>query len=473
MSKKKIHREEYLYLPALTHDAAIIAWGGFFFEVEREDDQEEWELLDDSKLPKSVGRKQSIGESSEAYATHATVCVTDAGTCATQEVPVEAANHVIIHGLKPDTEYTYRVVVREVNGQEREWAAGPLRDWVIVNGESLMRTGGRYDNRFRTFPAPDEALTSLSFAVIGDFGRGIRRMYAAPRCQREVAEALEQAVNERGVRLILTTGDNIYAKTFLGIPASASGDEDDDWFFTYFQPYRYIINRVPVFPAVGNHDDAEDEQSVDRGQIYDNLYLREQYRQLSGIRPAEDASLDHGLFYRFGFGADVEFICLDTSKGSSGERYFDLPENEPFIVRAFATPAPRWRVPFLHHPAYCAGPRHRSSQSLRKFLKERASGVRVSFSGHEHNFQYACDAGQHHFVTGGGGKFRNGSPNASRLAAEMVRAWGGNDEGHFLLVEVNGAEMKVTPIGHQKDGRLKPIKINPVGGQPITLPFVV
>jgi len=470
MSNKKIHCEEYLYLPALTYDAAIIAWGGFFFEVEREDDEEEWKLLDDDKLRKHVGRKQTIGESSEAYAPCTSVFVTEAGTGVTKEVSVEANNHVVVRDLEPDTEYTYRVVVRETDGREREWAAGPLHDWLIVNGEGLMRTGGHYDNRFRTFPAPDTSADSLTFAILGDFGRGVRKMSSTPRCQREIAASLEQAVNKRGVRFILTTGDNIYAKTFLGIPISASGDEDDDWFFTYFQPYRYIINRIPVFPAIGNHDDAEHEKSVDREQIYDNLYLRTLFRQTHAV---EESSLDQGLFYRFHFGVEVEFICLDTSKGSSGRRYFDLTENEPFITRAFAPTAPRWRIAYSHHPAYCAGPQHQSSQSLRKFLKERANGVRVSFSGHEHNFQYARDGGQHHFVTGGGGKFSIGRPSSSRLVTELTQAWGGNDEGHFLLVEINGAEMKVMPIGHLQDDRLRPIKINPVGAQETTLPFTI
>jgi tartrate-resistant acid phosphatase type 5 len=354
MPNEKIHCEEYLYLPGLTHDTAIIAWGGFFFEVEQEDDAEEWELLDDEKLLNRIGRKQSIGESAEVYAPRATVFVTEVGTGATQEVMVGASNHAVVHGLKPDTEYTYRVVISETSGEQREWAAGPLHDWVIVDGESQMRTGGHYDNLFRTFPAPETTANSLSFAVIGDFGRSIRKASAAPHCQREIAEAMRQAVNERDVRLILTTGDNIYAKTLIGIPIGASGDEDDDWFFTYFQPYRYIINRVPVFPAIGNHDEDDDEESLDREQVYDNLYLRTQFRQL---RATEDTILDHGLFYRFRFGAEIEFVCLDTSKSSSGKRYFDLSENEPFITRAFAPAAPRWRIPYSHHPAYSAGPR--------------------------------------------------------------------------------------------------------------------
>jgi tartrate-resistant acid phosphatase type 5 len=470
MSKERIHCEEYLYLPTLTHDAALIAWGGFFFVVERDDDEEEWELIDDDKLPRRAGRKQCIGESAEAYAPRATVFVTETSTGATQTVNVEAVNHAIVRGLKPDTEYAYRVVLHTALGQTYEWAVGPLNDWVIVNGRSLMRTGGRYDNRFRTFPAPTTTANSLNFAAIGDFGRGVRTSSRGSRCQREVAEALEQAVNERDVRLILTTGDNIYAKTFLGIPTGASGDEDDDWYFTYFQPYRYIINRVPVFPAIGNHDEGETEQAIDRTQIYDNLYLRAHFSQL---RPVADASFEHGLFYRFRFGAEIEFVCLDTSKGSSGKRHFDMAENQEFIRRAFAPPAPRWRIPYAHHPAYCAGPWHGSSESLRKFLKEHAADVRVSFSGHEHNFQYAYDAGQHHFLTGGGGKFRTGTLRRSRLAAEMMRAWGGNDEGHFLLVEIRGETMQVIPVGYLRERQLRPIRINPVGDQPVQLPFVI
>jgi hypothetical protein len=51
--------------------------------------------------------------------------------------------------------------------------------------------------------------------------------------------------------------------------------------------------------------------------------------------------------------------------------------------------------------------------------------VKVSFSGHEHNFQYARDEGQHHFVTGGGGKYRDDRLSSSGMASEMVQAWGG------------------------------------------------
>ena len=88
------------------------------------------------------------------------------------------------------------------------------------------------------------------------------------------------------IRLILTTGDNIYAgRTLLGIPVGSTGDEDDDWFFTFFQPYRYVINRIPVHPCIGNHDGDETEVNDDRDQIMDNFYLNERLLGRGGGRP--------------------------------------------------------------------------------------------------------------------------------------------------------------------------------------------
>lgn len=472
---KPIHFEEYLYLPALTHDAAIIAWGGFYFEVKKDDDEEEWKLLDDDKLPKlATGhrRKQTIGEQSEAYAPQATVFITDLSTGLTTNVAVQGSNHAIIRGLQPDHEYGYRVVVQQPDGSNHEWAAGPRRDWGFVDGEGVLQPSGKhYENRFRTFPAPSTDAKQLTFAVIGDFGRGVRKASKPPRCQREVAEAMSKAFDETGFRFIVSTGDNIYAKTFLGLPVGTSGDEDDDWFYTYFQPYRYLLNRMPVFTAIGNHDDGESEHSVDRLQIYDNLYLRTQARELHNL---EDAEFNQGLFYRFNFGEQIEFVCLDTSKQGS-RRCFELPANQAFLERTFATAAPlRWRIPFSHHPARCAGPQHEGMASLRELYNHHGAGagVRVTFSGHEHNFQYSRDGQMAHFLTGGGGKYRTSAPHMHADAG--TQAWGGNNEGHFLLVKLNGDRMEVTPIGHlDATGKLRELPLHQVHASPIAVPIAV
>jgi hypothetical protein len=377
------------------------------------------------------------------------------------------ANHVWAANLEPDTEYTYRVTV---NGHE--WAGGPRRDWARAGdaGQGLVESGRSYVNRFRTHPHPDTP-APLTFAALGDFGTGVRRPSAEGRRQREVALALETAVERERVRLLLTTGDNIYAgRTLLGIPVGSTGDEDDDWFFTFFQPYRYIVNRVPVHPCIGNHDGNETELNDDRDQIIDNFYLTE---RLKGEEAAGRASVGPGLFYRFRHGADIEFVCIDSSRQSFlfGERFFRHLNHQPFLEAAFpAAPEaarPRWRIPFAHHPPYSAGPRWKNSRSSVEHLVPlyRRAGVRLVLSGHEHNFQHARQDGIDYFVTGAGGKVRHGTPGGFAEAGTVKWA----AAAHFLLVKIEGPRAEVVPIG--EDGR--PLATRAPDGTPVEAPTVI
>jgi tartrate-resistant acid phosphatase type 5 len=454
----KVHFEPYVYLAGLTHKSALIAWGGFYFKVSRLEG--EFRLVDDSDLDSvHPPRRSSIGASSDPYG-HALVEVRDEQGTVVATGKTATANHVWIAGLEPDRVYSYRVVV---NGQE--WAGGPRRDWMLgetPGQQGLVESGAGYDNRFRTHPRPDQD-EGLTLAVIGDFGTGVRRPSSEHRRQREVARALDAAVEREGVRLVLTTGDNIYAgRSLLGLPVGATGDEDDDWFFTYFQPYRYVINRVPVYPAIGNHDGNETEVNDDRDQIMDNFYLAE---RLLGEQAAGRASIGPGLFYRFRYGSEIELVCLDSSRRFLlfGQRFFRHPNHAPFLEAAFPAQAggsPRWRIPYAHHPPYCAGPMYGNSRSSIEDLVPlyRRSGVRLVLSGHEHNFQHSRVDGIDYFVTGGGGKVRGDSPRDFERAFTV----GWAVAVHFLLVKITGRRATVTPIG--EDGR--PLAVFAPDGSP-------
>ena len=288
----EFHAEPYIYLPAVTHKSALVAWGAFYF---RTTSRGKSKLVDDHDL-KYVHppRKDSIGALSAPYGP-ARVEVYDKAGVLASVAKTEVGNHCWLPGLKPDTEYTYKVFVKN-----EEWAAGERWDWSAQES-ALVQVGNSYDNRFCTNPDPTVPAGSLSFAVMGDFGIGVKRD-SPTRRQQKVANAIRRTIDTQGVRLILTTGDNIYAGTrLLGIPIGGSGDEDDDWFFTYFQPYRYVINRVPVFPSIGNHDADETEERDDRAQVEDNFYLRE--RLSGGEEAAGRASFCPGLFYRFRYGS--------------------------------------------------------------------------------------------------------------------------------------------------------------------------
>jgi len=431
----EFHAEPYIYLPTVTHRSVLVAWGAFYFRVASSG---AWKLVDDDDL-KYVHppRKDSIGACSAPYGP-ARVEVYDASGTVVASGKSDAANHCWVVGLAPDTEYTYRVFVKA-----EEWATGERWDWS-AESKGLTQAGGRYDNRFRTHPDPTQPASSLTFAAIGDFGVGVKRVSATSR-QQQVADALRRAV-DGGVRLLLTTGDNIYAgHKLLGIPIGATGDEDDDWFFTYFQPYRYIINRIPVYPSIGNHDAAESEDCDDRAQVEDNFYIRE---RIAGEEAAGRASFGPGLFYRVRYGSQIEFVCIDTSKESffRGHRLFEFPKHWEFVDASFpaSTGEPMWRIPFAHHPPFSAGPRHHNTESMGRLLPlfQRAS-VRAMFAGHEHNFQHSRVDGIDYFVTGAAGRARDGMPD--RFEEAHTESW--SAACHFLLVRIDGDRMVVRAIG--------------------------
>ncbi len=61
----EFHAEPYIYLPAVTHKSALVAWGAFYF---RTTTSGKWKIIDDNDL-KYVHppRKDSIGAQSAPY----------------------------------------------------------------------------------------------------------------------------------------------------------------------------------------------------------------------------------------------------------------------------------------------------------------------------------------------------------------------------------------------------------------------
>ena len=459
----EFHAEPYIYLAGLSHKSALIAWGAFYFRARSNGTMK---IVDDHDLQwVHPPRCDSIGCRSKPYGP-ATVEIKDESGAVVASALTNDTNHVSISGLKADTRYRYSVRVKH-----ELWASGVRWDWD-PDAQALVQNGGIYQSEFRTLPDPTRPLDGpFTFAVIGDFGTGIRKPSTPLRRQREVARALERAVSEQDVRLILTTGDNIYAAKRFLLWTKDSGEEDDDWFFTFFQPYRYAIARVPVCPSIGNHDTSETEECDDREQVLDNFYLRE---RLSTEEAAGRASLGPGLFYRFRVARDVEFVCIDTSKEHFFKRgrLFEYPKHREFLRHAFPPDAAgriRWRIPFCHHPPFCAGPMHRNTDRMEEVVSlfERG-GVRACFSGHEHNFQHSFWNGIHYFVSGAGSKIRSGAPG--RMEEAHTVSWA--PVCHFLLVTIVDDRMIVRAIGESADG-LVDIERFDVGSNRVSGPIEV
>jgi hypothetical protein len=459
---KHIHQEEYLVLAGVTHKSALVTWGAMHLKAKENGGR--YEVMDDDAVEKfNPPRRGQIGLRSSRYAVRsARVGITRAGAGHTEWVDADPArNHAWITGLEPNTAYDY---VLEVDGEP--WAAETL-DWDPLQ---KWHRGKRYVNRFLTMPDPKaDAPAEVTFAVLGDYGVGIDK---SPE-QSAVAKQLTEAVEKGGtdgrpvVRFVVTTGDNVYAHRFL-VFGSAQGDEDDDWFYPFYQPYRYILNRVQFFPCVGNHDvqgvpweGGED----DREQLNDNFYLEP---RLAGEPKAGRASADPrdsfagGLFYKLDVCPYLELVCLDSTD-RSGVSYVSHAAHAGFMKETFSaasTPG-RWKIPFFHHPVFCKGPMHGDAEALRHLtgLFQRAT-VKLVLAGHEHNYQHVEHERIHYLVTGGAAKLRKDPPTQgfkkSRQEATLVDSAVAH---HFLLVTVKPDTIQVRVIGVDGTDVAQPVVI--------------
>jgi tartrate-resistant acid phosphatase type 5 len=443
MTQPEVRSEQFVQLADLTHDRALVAWGAFCFTRDGDD---RWQIVDDQRLHELVGRRTCIGSRAEPFGA-ATVEVYDGDGVLVRTATTRDTTWVWVEGLEPDTDYTYRVLV-----DGKEWAAGECWDWAPSDrgGYDLAPAGRRYDLRFRTWPGPDAETPPVRFAALGDYGVGIRSDSESSRRQRRVAEVLDVLVRDHGVRFVVSLGDNIY-KGEQGQVDDESGGEDDDWYSSFFQPYRYVIARVPFYPAIGNHDTTDTEGSDDRAQMEDNFHIAARFADDSG-----HTSVGPGLFYRLRYGRDLELVCIDTSLDTADEgvhRLFQAPHHLQWLGEVFGDADVRWRIPFSHYPVYCAGPSHENDTEMLETLVPLfdRGGVRMVLAGHEHNFQVSEVTGRTYVVSGAGGKLREDVPEGWEDAG--TTAWAA--QAHLLLVEVDGVEARLTPLsGLRPDGGL-------------------
>ncbi|MDZ4799241.1 MAG: metallophosphoesterase [Bryobacteraceae bacterium] len=323
----------------------------------------------------------------------------------TTETVVPDKNWTVVSGLTPDTEYPWE---------------------LTLDGRKI---GG---SKIRTWP---EKSDKLRFFVIGDWGSGDS---AQAGIGRAMAQEMERLQGDNPVRFVITTGDNIYGVFGFALRFSKTGDKDRDWDTKFFEPYAPLLARIPFYASLGNHDGNETEARGDLAQYLDNFFF-------PSPQPAR--------YYRFSYGGFVDFFALDSTTnaetGPTRPAFLENGDQSKWLQENLKQSQAPWKVPYFHNPPFNAGPRHPAAkQDLEHWLKIfETNGVKVVFNGHEHNYQHSAvnraTGGIRYVVSGSGGELRQGDVRKVMQKAE-IEGWAAVNQ--FLSVEIDGKEMKITPI---------------------------
>jgi Icc-related predicted phosphoesterase len=231
-------------------------------------------------------------------------------------------------------------------------------------------------------------------------------------------QALVQAIAQASPAFISFGGDIVY-----------NGYDVNDWKVWDDETAVWRANKIPVYPALGNHDLHGDEKIA-----LDNYFQR--FPELKNNRYYSVRAANALLL--------VLDSSLDETSGQQGqwltEKLAQIPGDVDFVFIV------------LHHPPYTnssdsktfgGGHSGRSrEQELAKTLEARQQNLRarvVVFSGHVHNYERHEHGGVTYFVTGGAGAH---AYPIERAAEDPFQSSEVNY--HYLLVEVERGTLKIT-----------------------------
>lgn len=248
------------------------------------------------------------------------------------------------------------------------------------------------------------AKPSMTFAVIGDAGTG-------DEAQMAVARAMIKQRDRTPFDFAIMLGDNIY------------GGGKPKYFKPRFEePYKDLLAAgFRFYAALGNHDAPNAEAHVKYDKF--NMGGRRYYSFTKGVDG--DSSL-------------VEFFAIDSNSV--------MPEQLAWLEEGLKASKAQWKVAYFHHSIYSSSRMHPPYLKLRAqleplFVKYQ---VKVVFAGHSHCYERVKpQQGVHYFTEGASGEIKR-----KTLDRQSPFFAAGNDEiNSFLLVQVNGNEMKVDAIG--------------------------
>jgi len=332
----------------------------------------------------------------------------------TVSLPADRSYHqVVLEGLQPGTSYAAIVGIgpEASNGEYREPSyRGEL--WGTVT--------------FTTTANPVE--WPLRVGVIGDSGFG-----------EQVTFDLAQDMAASDLDFTVHTGDVVYQMY-------NEGDPFESYAFKWYQPLEAILERMPVYPVIGNHD-------VEESAIWEDVPFY--YRVFPPFPdPAFEPSAYDGrnMWYAVAYG-DVQFLLLDTQVFfSEGGR----AEQEAWIAERLADLRFRITIPVMHVPPYSYGRHAGTGLTVRGWttLYEGAN-VPLVLSGHDHNYERVTINGITYIISGGG------SASLYPQTEDMPEGGVFIQQSHWVLLEIYEDRIEVQARG--RDGTVLDRATIPLG----------
>ncbi|MEC8895018.1 MAG: metallophosphoesterase, partial [Planctomycetota bacterium] len=246
--------------------------------------------------------------------------------------------------------------------------------------------------------------------------------------------AVLDVIRDSAPDLVLTTGDNAYND---GTRAEVLAN--------YFVPLASLMDQVPVYPSLGNHDVRTDNAKP----LLEEVYL-----------PVNDADGSES-YYSFQRGNSL-FIALDSNEDlSSASLQYEWLEDE------LQSNSADWVICYFHHPMY-SDSWHGDDDFLRTSLAPlfEEHGVDIVLAGHDHSYQRSyplrlipdsplcrlgCAIDGHmepdfldpgapiYVVTGGGGADLYPLFRSLRMASVAMRH-------HAVIVDIEGDELRMSAV---------------------------
>jgi predicted phosphodiesterase len=303
---------------------------------------------------------------------------------------MQTLHEVVIDGLEPETQYFYMV-------------------------ESLAEDSQLIESEVLTFSTAVNESTPYAFAIIGD-----------TQGNPEVSAKLAAMAWDQRPNFCLHVGDLV-----------STGTNDLHWTEHFFPGMKSLIERVPFYPVLGNH-----EQNARNYFDYVSLPSPEYY-------------------YSFTFG-NAEFFMIDSNRNID-------PESEQYqwLDSKLEASTSCWKIVCHHHPPFSSdendyGDLWKTNKSSRGDMRARQlttlydrHGVDIVWNGHIHSYERTwpvrhgtADAdGTVYIVTGGGGGgLETPGPFRPYFQNNVKRGH------HYCLVAVNGGTFELKAF--DLDGRL-------------------